>query len=181
MDRPPKLGYYRDLLPTKIKKLYGSTYWANHSYSYEFEIPELLMLCKNREIIAERYNLIKKIDIPKKYIKDVIIYDFDTINKMKEKIDKLDKEDVLYKCNKAFCEEKLKRYMKDITADYGQILWNRDHTEYYKTKDKEIVSIFSMYEEDKYVLDCIEKSGYKIIEPIYEKNQKTFIKVIPTV
>ena len=139
--------YYRDLLPKSIYTLYKDTYWSNHQYSNKFSLEHLEQLnemVKNREIIAERYGLKKRITkFPQKYNIHV------SINPPNRKYN-----------------------------DYHE--YYRDHIEYYKDNDNHIISIFSMYCNNEDLINLIQQNGYQIIEPIYNKDQKTFIKKIRT-
>lgn len=112
--------------------------------------------------------------IPKKYHNKIIVYDFDAIQKKKEELNK-----PYYHYSERDKERELKRYMKKCLEDWGTFTWARDHIEYYKTKDGKIASIFSVNylcaERDK---KCIEDSGYVLIEPIYDIDQNTYIKLI---
>lgn len=54
----------------------------------------------------------------------------------------------------------------------------RDHNEYFITKDKEYVCIFSRYYNDDDTETILDK-GYCLIEPIYNTDDKTFIKKVP--
>lgn len=49
--------YYRDLLPSNVKKLFGGTYWSNFKTDRVDTIERVTELAKNRELIAIRYNL----------------------------------------------------------------------------------------------------------------------------
>jgi len=92
-----------------------------------------------------------------------------------------------YNLKKNTCITKIaKKYLKEMALsdierkyinDYGIFMKYRDHPEYYKTKDDNIISIFSQHftEEE---LEATIKAGYQLVEPIYNKNQKTLLKVI---
>lgn len=174
MERPKKLGYYKDLLPKHIYKIYCNTYWGSFQYD-EYEKEELYKLIKNRETIIDLYNIKKRItNIPKKYYKNIIVIDNKEYENYKNSIMK--NIDFANKFN--FKPIKYtKRHDREYFNDYDNFMWGRDHTEYYITKNNQIVSIFSTHTND-YELECIEKSGYKLIEPIYWEDQKTFIKII---
>lgn len=49
--------YYRDLLPSNVKNLFGYTYWANFKTDRIDTIKRVTELANNRELIAIRYNL----------------------------------------------------------------------------------------------------------------------------
>ena len=69
---------------------------------------------------------------------------------------------------------------RDIFGNILDTCYGRDHIEYYLTKEKQILAVFSMYvkDDDNQTLDLIKSKGYKEFKPIYWKDQKTFIKLI---
>ena len=158
--------------PSKyFDKLYADTFWSrNFKDSDDIENT----LCNNRDLIAERYGLKKNIDfsnIQKKYYKDIIVYNFD-------KIDDKNQEVNAYCLTETERKKELKRYMTESLINWSIFTWARDHIEYYTTNDGNIVSLFSMDYSDPNEYECIIKSGYKLIEPIYDLGQKTYVKVI---
>jgi hypothetical protein len=168
---------------SKQFNIYKGSYWSNNylpngcSYRRNSSFtPEEVVIFHNRDIIAERYKL-KNImtKIPQKYNRDIIIYDKEAWEHHKE-----------YMKNRCGCES---RYVEKMKEDFNKLVERkignyteyRDHTEYYKDVDGNILSIFSKwlsYEDDK--IKHILESGYTLIEPIYALDQKTFIKVIQT-
>lgn len=85
---------------------------------------------------------------------------------------------------KSIPKQKIKEVVIEKQTDiFGNILdtsLKRDHIEYYITKQKQILSVFSMFinDDDKELLDLIQKRGYREFKPIYWKDQKTFVKLI---
>ena len=51
--------YYRDLLPSSVKKLFSTSYWANFRTDKIDTIEKVTQLANNRELIAIRYQLVK--------------------------------------------------------------------------------------------------------------------------
>lgn len=173
MEKPKEIGCFGDLLPKHIYKIYCDVYWSNHRYTTQ-EKEKLEELIKNREIIAERYELKKRTtNIPKKYYKNIMVVDYIKYEKYKNSIMNIEIAKKLNLKPTTYTKRDDLEYM----YDYSNYMWARDHTEYYITKNNQIASIFSTH-TNEYQLECIEKSGYKLIEPIYWKDQKTFIKII---
>jgi hypothetical protein len=53
----------------------------------------------------------------------------------------------------------------------------RDHIEYYKDTNKNVIIIFSMWVgENQELINKILEKGYVMIEPLYATDQKTFMK-----
>ena len=56
----------------------------------------------------------------------------------------------------------------------------RDHIEYYKNKNKKLVTLFSVQAhticEEKHAL--ILEKGYQLVDPLYDLHQKSYIKVL---
>ena len=157
-----------------FKKLFSSTYWAGHRPELNLETEKIL--CKNRDLMAEKYKLKKYIikDIPTKYHKDIIVYDFKKLENQKTNIN-----------NYPFLSDKQKtreydKYLKEYIKDYSNFIDLRDHIEYYLTNDNKIASVFSVSNFNDYQSEYREKCGYTIIEPIYNLNQTTYIKLINT-
>ena len=153
--------YYRELLTDNIYNLFKDTYWANHQISNARTEDKIKILVKNREEIANRYKLKKRLcysKIAKKYLNKICIID----DKEKER---------------RIVNNYGRRYEYEYLFNYGNFMMYRDHTEYYLTENGDIVSIFSEHcslDELKF----IENNDYIEIEPIYNEDQKTFIKVI---
>lgn len=155
-----------------FSNLFINTYWANCSpLNYDTE----KILCQNRNIIAKRYDLKKRIktsSIPKKYYNKIIIYNYDEIEKIKQKYN-----NPIY--SQKDRDRYLKNYIKNCLNNWDIFNWARDHIEYYETKDGKIASIFSKNsvstENNKYF---IEKNNYILIESIYDLDQNTYIKII---
>lgn len=155
-------------------KLFIDTYWAgNKPYSDAIE----KIICRNRDMITERYGFKKRLSfssIPKKYHNKIIVYDFDAIRKKKDELNK-----PFNHYSERDKEKEFKRYMKKCLEDWCTFTWARDHIEYYKTKDGKIASAFSVnYLCAEAHKKCIEDSGYVLIEPIYDIDQYTYIKLI---
>ena len=153
--------YYRELLTDNIYNLFKDTYWANHQISNARTEDKIKILVKNREEIANRYKLKKRLcysKIAKKYLNKICIID----DKEKER---------------RIVNNYGRRYEYEYLFNYGNFMMYRDHTEYYLTENGDIVSIFSQHRSlDE--LKFIENNDYIEIEPIYNEDQKTFIKVI---
>jgi len=67
---------------------------------------------------------------------------------------------------------------KEIVIEDEKYSFERDHIEYYNTKEGDILSVFSMYIKDNDKdLDLIRNKGYIKIKPIYWNDQKTFVKI----
>lgn len=49
--------YFRDLLPSNVKKIFERKYWSNFKTDRVDTIERVTELAKNRELIAIRYNL----------------------------------------------------------------------------------------------------------------------------
>ena len=159
-----------------FKKLFEETYWSGHSPFDETTEKEL---CFNRDLMAEQYNLKKfhyyHSGFPKKYWRGFIIADLmDVERRMSICFIKENGEPHYQK--KSYTNRKMREWVED----YANIMKHKDHTEYYTDNDNNIVSVFSKYIRDNNIeiLELIEKSGYKQINPIYSTDQKTFIKVI---
>jgi hypothetical protein len=174
MNKPKALGYYKDLLPKNIYNIYCNTYWGNHQYTREEDKEELYKLIKNREILVDLFNIKKRTtNIPKKYYKNIMVIDYKEYEKYKNSKTNID----FAKKYNFKPSNYTKRHDLEYFNDYSNFTWSRDHTEYYITKFNQIVSIFSTHTND-YELECIIKSGYQLVEPIYHESQKTFIKTI---
>jgi hypothetical protein len=174
MNKPKALGYYKDLLPKNIYNIYCNTYWGNHQYTREEDKEELYKLIKNREILVDLFNIKKRTtNIPKKYYKNIMVIDYKEYEKYKNSKTNID----FAKKYNFKPSNYTKRHDLEYFNDYSNFMWGRDHTEYYITKFNQIVSIFSTHTND-YELECIIKSGYQLVEPIYHESQKTFIKTI---
>lgn len=181
-ERQKKMRRYMETSLSKyFRKLYIDTYWAGGSPEYSEDRERII--CQNRDTIAERYGLKKNIEyssIPKKYHNQIIVYNFNEIEKKK---DELNEQIYSYRTQKAKDRE-LKNYMKKSLDKWEIFTWARDHIEYYITKDGKIASIFSInnrnteYESNVYKQKCIEDCGYILIEPIYTIGQNTYIKLI---
>lgn len=56
----------------------------------------------------------------------------------------------------------------------------RDHIEYYKNKNKKLVTLFSVQAhticEERHAF--ILKNGYKLVDPLYDLHQKSYVKVL---
>jgi hypothetical protein len=84
------------------------------------------------------------------------------------------------------CSTKIPKYILKQTIIYNDNNINnnlndyRDHIEYYKTQDGNILSIFSIYvsPEDNMINELYKNNGYKLFVPIYDKNQNTYFKLI---
>lgn len=62
--------YFRDLLPSSVKKLFGGQYWAHFKTDKIDTIEKVTKLANNRELIAIRYKLVKSPFNYPKYISD---------------------------------------------------------------------------------------------------------------
>jgi hypothetical protein len=175
-ERQKRLRRYMETSFSKyFHKLFIGTYWAgNEPYSDDIE----KIICKNRDTIAERYSFQKRLNfssIPKKYLNKIIIYNTKSINKKKEELNK----PFYSHYSERDKEKEFKRWMNKCLEDWDTFTWMRDHIEYYKTRDGKIASIFSinyLYAEAN--KEYLEDSGYVLIEPIYDINQNTYIKLI---
>jgi hypothetical protein len=81
------------------------------------------------------------------------------------------------------CSTKIPKYILKQTIIYNHnniINDYRDHIEYYKTQDGNILSVFSIYvsPEDNMINELYKNNGYKLFVPIYDKNQNTYFKLI---
>jgi hypothetical protein len=91
-----------------------------------------------------------------------------------------------FKIKSYICSTKIPKYILNQIIIYNNNNINnnlndyRDHIEYYKTQDGNILSIFSIYvsPEDNMINELYKNNGYKLFEPIYDKNQNTYFKVI---
>jgi hypothetical protein len=159
------------------RPLFNQTYWSGHTPTGEENEKKL---CMNRDLMAEEYNLKKfhyyHTKFPKKYWKELIIADLTDVERRMSIVGTFG-ERIVYR--KKSC---VNRLMRIWVQTYDNIIKHKDHPEYYTDTDKNIVSVFSKYiaDDDTETLELIEKSGYKKINPIYNLDQKTFIKVIYT-
>ena len=151
-----------------LNKVFNDTYWSRHTPIFS-EVEEK-QLCSNRELMADEYSLKKFYwyygKFPKKYWKELIIGDLTDVER---------EMSIVYRLEKV-----VKQAMRIWVQNHNNIIKHKDHMEYYTDIDKNIVSVFSKYitDDDTETLELIEKSGYKRINPIYDLDQKTFIKVI---
>ena len=80
------------------------------------------------------------------------------------------------------CSIKLPKYILKQTIIFNDNNKTdyRDHIEYYKTKDGNILSLFSLYvaPEDNITKELYYNNGYQLFHPIYDKNQNTYVKLI---
>jgi hypothetical protein len=91
-----------------------------------------------------------------------------------------------FKIKSYICSTKIPKYILKQTIIYNHNNINnnlndyRDHIEYYKTQDGNILSIFSIYvsPEDNMINELYKNNGYKLFVPIYDKNQNTYFKLI---
>jgi hypothetical protein len=88
-----------------------------------------------------------------------------------------------FKIKSNICSTKIPKYIlkQTIIYNHNNILNDyRDHIEYYKTKDIDILSVFSIYvsPEDNIINELYKNNGYRIFEPIYDKNINTYFKLI---
>ena len=92
--------------------------------------------------------------------------------------------------NKIAEQFELKKYyspdhsrMKNINKK-AELVFNghdiRDHIEFYKNKNKKIVTLFSVQAhticEEKH--EFILKNGYQFVDPLYQLDQKSYIKIL---
>jgi len=161
-----------------FKRLFLDTYWGGHSPVFTEEREK--QLCINRDLMAEQYNL-KKFHyyyskFPKKYWKELIIADFIELEHRISYIGVNSHTGEPHHWYPSY----VKKRMREWIENHSNIMRHKDHPEYYTDTDKNMVSVFSKYirDDDTEVLELIEKSGYKQIAPIYNLDQKTFIKVI---
>ena len=160
-----------------FKRLFQDTYWAGHSPIFTEENEK--QLCINRDLMAEQFKLKKfyyhTASFPKKYHKEMIVADFAELERRMSIIRIKPDGEPHYHLKK-----NIKQYMRNWLENYSNFMRHKDHPEYYTDTDKNIVSVFSVYINDNNteLLELIEKSGYKQIDPIYDLDQKTFIKVI---
>ena len=145
------MSYTMNYELTECHKLYRHTYWGtNHSCkSSEKNIIE------NRNKFATDYRLMSyNGQINKFYYEQVAV-----VNDL----------------------NKIKNYKKRIDGDkkvfYLQID-KREHVEYYKTEDNNIVTIFSNYDTSEYFTNKALECGYSLIYPLYRNDVNTFIKEI---
>ena len=174
--------------------LFCNSYWGGGCYTETYGTA--LQLFKNRDIIAERYNLKKLIDETnygcsggyevKKIFIDAMIIDEETLNEnLKKEIDFLEdnKKYKRVKIKTATGKEinKLKiECIKKQFKRFGSFNYERDHAEYYLDNDGNTISIFSLKAYPS-LLDKILRNGYIQIEPIYLLDRQSFIKVIPPI
>lgn len=174
--------------------LFRGSYWGRGCYTEPDGTD--LQLFKNRDIIAERYNLKertrcktgKSYNIKKNLINAMII-DEETLNKnLQKKIQLLETYKEVRNKNTTITDNEINKLkiecIKKQFTDFGYYRegfnYARDHTEYYLDNDGNTISIFSIW-EDTEMIEKILQNGYIEIEPIYDLNQKTFIKVIPPI
>ncbi len=129
---------------TKYPELYTNTYWAGNSYYDDgSHLEKEILMCKNRDLIAERFKL-------KKHL------------------------------GNSWCKtnEQYGHYFKvlDTTCTTEKDL--RDHIEYYKTHDNNIVCIFSNYHCREVEHTIFSNHGYNLIEPVYGSDCSSYIKMI---
>ena len=154
MPRDANYIYRREKSYSKyFNKLYKDTYWGYGVY-HKDKVEECeLILCQNRDKLAERYALKSPIKLlPKKYRNQVeILTDEIYLQQLAEK-----------------------NHIVPILADS----WYRDHSEYYRTEEGNIVSVFSTYDKSDEVIQLNLRNEYILIEPIYNFQANTFIKLI---
>ncbi len=74
-----------------------------------------------------------------------------------------------------------RRYKKqfEVFREINERMWEiRDHIEYYKTRGGNIACIFSNYDSVREDHEACVLIGYTKIEPVYEFNANTYIKII---
>ena len=155
MDYEERFGRKMYVNPHKLTqypKIFARTYWAGHAFDFS-EIKEIELLAKNRDLLVQRFNIKSSIcssNIPKYILRAIMVVDEDRKND------------------------------KNILDNYGNFLKYRDHTEYFKTKDGNILSVFSLYVSptDECKKQLYVNNGYHLFEPIYDKHQSTYIKLI---
>ena len=155
-----------------FKKLFKDTYWAGSRPVFTEEQEK--QLCINRDLMAEQYEL-KKFHyskFPNKYHREMIVADLEDVERRLSIMETCNGKIIYH--SKSDAKHRIK-----VWIDHN-FMKHKDHPEYYTDTNKNIVSVFSIYirDDDTKVLELIEKSGYKQIDPIYDLNQKTFIKVI---
>ena len=140
-----------------FEKLYKDTYWGNGGYHTD-HIDRELIICKNRDTLAEKYALKSCIkNIPKKYSSQVEVL------KDKIYIQQLAEENPTWNIS-----------LLPRLADH----WYRDHPEYYRTQEGNLVSIFSTYDTSDEVTQLNLRNGYVLVDPIYNSRANTFVKLI---
>lgn len=159
---------------TKYPRLYERTYWANGGYS-DIELGSEMKIARNRDMIAERYGLKELIEIPRRYKREVYVFDKERYERRRRELEGERFMPYTARQRERIIEEEKRR---DI-ENYDSFIWGRDHIEYYRTRGGDIVSIFSVYgEPTEYESRCIRESGYEMIEPIYTLNACSYVKLI---
>jgi hypothetical protein len=105
------------------------------------------------------------------------------LNEVKQLIKNRDLLVETFNIKSRICSTKIPKYIlkQTIIYNYDNIINdNRDHIEYYKTKDGNILSLFSLYvaSEDNITKELYYNNGYQLFHPIYDKNQNTYFKLI---
>ena len=72
--------------------------------------------------------------------------------------------------------------MRNIIDKRAEVIYMnmdiRDHIEYYKNYDKQIISIFSTDNINNDIEENIINKGYILVKPLYSLNQKSYIKIL---
>jgi hypothetical protein len=111
------------------------------------------------------YNKLRESDIPRETI----------IGQNRNKIAEM------FELKKSYCPADMR--MKNINKK-AELFFNgydvRDHIEFYKNKNKKIVTLFSVQAhticEERHAF--ILKNGYQMVDPLYDLGQKSYVKVL---
>lgn len=81
-----------------------------------------------------------------------------------------------FKIKSNICSTKIPKYILKQTIIYNHNNILNDYREYYKTKDRYILSVFSIYvsPEDNIINELYKNNGYRI----FDKNINTYFKLI---
>jgi hypothetical protein len=131
------------------------------------------------------FNGISEITYEKLAPEDPTGFDNFELNEVEQLIKNRDLLVETFKIKFYICSTKIPKYILNQIIIYNNNINNnlndyRDHIEYYKTQDGNILSIFSIYvsPEDNMINELYKNNGYKLFVPIYDKNQNTYFKLI---
>jgi hypothetical protein len=105
------------------------------------------------------------------------------LNEVKQLIKNRDLLVETFNIKSRICSTKIPKYIlkQTIIYNYNNIINdNRDHIEYYKTIDGNILSLFSLYvaSDDNITNELYYNNGYQLFHPVYAINQNTYFKLI---